>query len=70
MYFGNFYRSALTCFNERAIEDNDFAVNFAMLFTSHYFDGLREHLQSPDGNSAFREHILNMLQRNHSSMPY
>lgn len=62
------YRSALICFNERALEDSEFAINFAMLFTSHHFDGLQEHLQSPDGNSAFREHILNMLQRNHSSM--
>lgn len=54
-------------FNERALEDEDFAVNFALLFTSSHFDGLREHLQSSDGNSIFRAHILNMLQKNYSS---
>lgn len=54
-------------FNERALEDEDFAINFALLFTSCHFDGLREHLQSSDGNSIFRAHILNMLQQNYSS---
>lgn len=57
-------------FNERALEDGDFAINFAMLFTSHHFDGLREHLQASDGNSIFRAHILNMLQQNYSSKLY
>lgn len=60
-------RSALLYFNERALEDGDFAINFAVLFTSHHFDGLREHLQASDGNSIFRAHILNMLQQNYSS---
>lgn len=60
-------RSALQYFNERALEDEDFAINFALLFTSSHFDGLREHLQSSDGNSIFRAHILNMLQQNYSS---
>lgn len=54
-------------FNERALENEDFAVNFALLFTSCHFDGLREHLQSSDGNSIFRAQILNMLQQNYSS---
>lgn len=61
------FRSALQFFNEHALEDEDFAVNFALLFTSCHFDGLREHLQSSDGNSIFRAHILNMLQQNYSS---
>lgn len=60
-------RSALEYFNERALENEDFAVNFALLFTSCHFDGLREHLQSSDGNSIFRAQILNMLQQNYSS---
>lgn len=60
-------RSALQYFNERAIEDEKFAINFAVLFTSCHFDGLREHLQSSDGSSIFRAHILNMLQQNYSS---
>lgn len=54
-------------FNERALEESEFAINFALLFTSHYFDGLREHLQLSDGNSIFRAHILNMLQQNYTS---
>lgn len=61
------FRSALQYFNERSLEDEDFAINFALLFTSCHFDGLREHLQSSDGNSIFRAHILNMLQQNYSS---
>lgn len=61
------FRSALEYFNERALENEDFAVNFALLFTSCHFDGLREHLQSSDGNSIFRAQILNMLQQNYSS---
>lgn len=55
-------------FNDKALEDGDFALNFAMLFTSHHFNALKEHLQSSDGNSIFRAHILNMLQKNFSSL--
>lgn len=65
-----FRRSALQYFNEQALADEDFAINFALLFTSCHFDGLREHLQSSDGNSIFRAHILNMLQQNYSSKNY
>lgn len=55
-------------FNGKALEDGDFALNYAMLFTSHHFNALKEHLQSSDGNSIFRAHILNMLQKNYSSL--
>ncbi|XP_055307152.1 myb-like protein D isoform X2 [Sitodiplosis mosellana] len=63
----NMLWSALQYFNERALEEEGFAINFALLFTSCHFDGLREHLQSSDGNSIFRAHILNMLQQNYSN---
>lgn len=53
-------------FNQRSIEDSDFGTNFALLFTSRYFEPLKEHLMSSDGNCTFRAEILNMLQQNYS----
>lgn len=66
-YFFDENRNALHCFNQRAIEDCEFGTNFALLFTSRYFEPLKDHLMSSDGNCTFRAEILNMLQQNYSS---
>lgn len=62
-----FCRDALIYFNECSLEDSDFGANFALLFTSRYFDDLKEHLKASDGNCMIRSQILNMLQKNYSS---
>lgn len=55
------YREVFQVFNELALDDTDFAVNFAMFFSSRILDNIFQ------SGSRIRAEMLNVLQQNYAS---